>query len=79
MACRICSWLKKIPDMVVITKNMAEKYFGKWQSAMGGLLMLDNTATVKITGILDDIPANTDSRLAVVSLSETIEKASCCL
>ena len=64
----------KDPDMAVVTKTMAEKYFGKWQSAMGGLLILNNTATVKITGILDDIPANTDFRLAVIASYETMKK-----
>ena len=64
----------KDPDMAVITKKTAEKYFGTWQSAMGGLLMLNNTATVKITGILDDIPANTDFRLAIIASYETMKK-----
>jgi putative ABC transport system permease protein len=64
----------KDPDMAVVTKKMAEKYFGNWQSAIGGLLMLDNTATVKITGILEDIPANTDFRLGVVASYETMKK-----
>jgi putative ABC transport system permease protein len=64
----------KDPDMAVVTKTMAEKYFGKWQSAMGGLLMLNNTATVKITGVLEDIPANTDLRLGVIASYETMKK-----
>ena len=44
----------KDPNTAVLTKKMAEKYFGNWQSAMGGLLKLDNTATIKIGGVLDD-------------------------
>src|SRR6185436_2430389 len=36
------------PNTAVVTKKMAEKYFGNWQSAMGELLKFDNTATVKI-------------------------------
>ena len=64
----------KDPDMVVLTKKMAEKYYGKWASAIGGLLKLDNTATVKVAGVLDDPPANTDFPLAVVASYETLKK-----
>lgn len=64
----------KDPDMAVLTKKMAEKYYGNWQSAIGGLLKLDNTATVKIAGVLEDIPVNTDFPLAVVASYETMKK-----
>src|SRR5215470_15917145 len=64
----------KEPNMAVITRGMAEKYFGKWQSAVGGLLKLDNTATVKVAGILENIPANTDFPLTVVGSYETIKR-----
>jgi len=63
----------KEPNMVVLTKKMAAKYFGNWQSAIGGLLKLDNTATVKVAGILEDIPANTDFPLAVIASYETMK------
>lgn len=62
------------PDQAVLTKKMAEKYFGKWESAIGGLLKLDNTATVKVSAILDDIPTNTDFPLAVIASYETMKK-----
>jgi putative ABC transport system permease protein len=63
----------KEPNTVVLTKKMATKYFGNWQSAMGGLLKLDNAATVKVAGILEDLPANTDFPLAVVASYETMK------
>src|SRR5215470_15997800 len=63
----------KQPDMAVLTKKMAEKYFGNWQGAIGGLLKLDNTATVKIAGVLENIPANTDFPLGVVASYETMK------
>lgn len=64
----------KNPDVAVITKQMAEKYFNNWQAATGKLLKLDNTATVKIEGILDDLPQNTDFPLGVVASYETMKK-----
>jgi len=63
----------KDPDVAVITKKMAEKYFGKWQSAIGGLLKLDNTATVKVAGVLEDVPENTDFPIALVASYETMK------
>ncbi len=63
----------KEPNMVVLTRKMAEKYFGNWQSATGGLLKLDNAATVKVAGVLEDIPATTDFPLAVVASYETLK------
>ncbi len=62
------------PDAVVLTKKMAEKYFGSWQSAMGGLLSLDNTATVKVAGILEDVPLNSDFPFYLVASYETMKK-----
>lgn len=64
----------KDPNTVVLTKKMAEKYFGKWESAIGGLLKLDNTATVKVAGILDNVPENTDFPLAVIASYETMKQ-----
>jgi len=50
----------KDPDLAVLTRKRAEKYFGKWQSAIGGLLKIDNTAIIKIGGVIEDVPSNTD-------------------
>ena len=41
---------------------------------MKKLLKLDNTATVQIGGVLDDIPQNTDFPLGVIASYETIDK-----
>jgi len=64
----------KDPNTVVLTKKMAEKYYGKWESSIGGLLKLDNTATVKVAGVIDNVPANTDFPLAVVASYETMKQ-----
>ena len=64
----------KNPNTAVLTKKMAEKYFGNWQTAMNKFLKLDNTATVEIAGVLDDPPQNTDFPLGVVASYETMKK-----
>jgi putative ABC transport system permease protein len=50
----------KEPDMVVIDKSRAEKYFGDWKSAMGKSLKMDNLLTLKVAGIIDDAKPNSD-------------------
>lgn len=54
------------PNTVLLTRSMAVKYFGSWTSAIGRSLKLDNTWLLKVTGVLEDAPANTDFPLKVV-------------
>ncbi|MEP6926766.1 MAG: ABC transporter permease, partial [Ginsengibacter sp.] len=55
------------PNNTVLTKKMAEKYFGTWQNAVGKFIKLDNKLTLKVAGILQDVPANSDFTLGVVT------------
>ncbi len=55
------------PDVTVLTKKMATKYFGNWESAVGQYLRLDNALTLRVSGILEDVPANTDFPLGVMT------------
>jgi putative ABC transport system permease protein len=48
------------PNTVVLTQQIAEKYFGKWENAMGKTIRYDNKLDLKITGILKNLPLNTD-------------------
>jgi putative ABC transport system permease protein len=56
---------------VLITKEMAETYFGDWKLALGktialkcgGFMFEHGTTNVKVSGILATIPANTDFQL----------------
>lgn len=54
------------PNNVLLTKDIAEKYFGDWKNAIGKTLKLNNTNTLKVSGILANVPANTDFQLKVV-------------
>jgi len=47
------------PNTVLLTKDIASKYFGDWKTAMGHMLKMDGL-DVKVTGILDNPPVNTD-------------------
>jgi predicted permease len=50
----------KDPDMAVIDKSMANKYFGDWKNAVGKTLKMDNVITLKVAGVIEDAPVNTD-------------------
>src|SRR4030095_6705458 len=59
------------PNVTVLTQKIAAKYFGDWKQAIGQFLRLDNAVTVKVAGILADVPANTDFPLGIVTSYET--------
>ena len=62
------------PNNVLLTKEIAEKYFGDWKTAMGKTIKLEaggyifehGTEVLKVSGILATIPANTDFQLKLV-------------
>ena len=45
------------PSTLVLTKTAAEKYFGS-QKAIGQILVLNNTDTYTVTGVIEDMPKN---------------------
>lgn len=53
-------------NTAVITQDLAEKYFGDWHTAIGRFIKYNNDNVCKITGVLKNIPANTDFPLQVV-------------
>jgi putative ABC transport system permease protein len=56
----------KDPGNVLLTKESAEKYFGDWKQAVGKTIKINNRYTLKVSGILASIPANTDFQLKAV-------------
>ncbi|QHT70428.1 FtsX-like permease family protein [Rhodocytophaga rosea] len=47
------------PNSVVLTRRSAEKFFGD-QNPIGKVMKADNRINLKVTGLLEDSPANTD-------------------
>jgi putative ABC transport system permease protein len=62
------------PDVIVLNKTSATKYFGDWKKAMGQVLMLDVKTPVKVAGVVEDAPANTDFPLKIILSYETFKK-----
>ena len=64
----------KEPNNVLLTKEIAEKYFGDWKTAIGKTIKLEvggyifehGTDILKVSGILAPIPVNTDFQLKLV-------------
>ena len=64
----------KEPNNVLLTKEIAEKYFGDWKTAIGKTIKLElggyifehGSDILKVSGILATIPANTDFQLKIV-------------
>ena len=55
-------------NTAVITEETAEKYFGDWHTAIGKFIKYNNDKdkVCRITGIMKNIPANTDFPMQVV-------------
>ena len=52
------------PNTAIITQQVAEKYFGK-EDAVNKIIKFDNKINCRITGVLKDLPANTDEKAQV--------------
>ena len=63
----------KEPNTALLTQETAERYFGDWKKAVGKTIKYENAYDLKITGILKNVPANTDFPLKVVGSYETLK------
>ncbi len=65
------------PNEVLLTKDVADKYFGNWKDAMNKTISLFGW-NLKVTGILNNPPVNTDFPISVVasfsSLMQIVDK-----
>jgi len=56
----------KNPGNAVLSQAAAEKYFGNWKNALGKTILLSNKTPFIVSGILKDVPVNSDFPLKVV-------------
>ncbi len=61
------------PNTVVLTQKYADKYFGNWEDAVGRFIKDDNNEVLRITGIIQNAPANSDFPLGVLISYKTYE------
>lgn len=62
------------PNTVVLTQDEADKFFGDWRDAMGKVIKYENKTSLKVTGILKSLPANTDFPIKIVVSYATIKE-----
>ena len=60
------------PGNIVITKKLAEKYFGD-KNPMGENILIENRDFLKVTGVLDDTPTNTHLQFDYLASYELLE------
>jgi predicted permease len=54
------------PNTVALTRSEADKFFGDWHQAIGKTIRYKNNTNLKVTGILENVPPNTDFPLKIV-------------
>lgn len=59
------------PYTAVLTERLAKKYFGN-ENAIGKSFKLENKTIFKVTGVLKDIPVNTDQRSEIYASWATL-------
>ncbi|MEO3402543.1 ABC transporter permease [Mucilaginibacter sp. CAU 1740] len=63
------------PKTIVLSRDEANKFFGDWHKAMGKTIRYENRRDLKVTGIFEDPPVNTDFPIKLaVSWVTLIEK-----
>jgi putative ABC transport system permease protein len=63
------------PNTAIITQNIAKKYFGN-EHSIGKVFQLNNKIDIKITGILKDLPLNTDRKQEIYISGATLKQIS---
>jgi len=54
------------PYTVVLSRDEANKFFGNWHDAIGKVIKYENKTDLKVTGIIENTPANTDIPMKLV-------------
>jgi ABC-type antimicrobial peptide transport system permease subunit len=61
------------PDAIVITENIARKYFGR-ENPIGKTLTMDNRLDFSVTGVIKDIPSNSHLQFDMLVPFDVVER-----
>ncbi len=61
------------PNTIVLTQGAAEKYFGDWRKAIGRIIRYQDGKIFKVTGILKNLPVNTDFPIQVAMSFKSLQ------
>lgn len=62
------------PNSIILTKSVAEKYFGKATGAVGKTLQDDNGEAFRVTGVIKDVPQHSHIRFNILISATTLPK-----
>ena len=54
------------PYTVVLSRDEANKFFGNWHDAIGKVIKYENKTDLKVTGIIENTPPNTDIPMKLI-------------
>src|SRR6201991_1090546 len=54
------------PNTVVLSRDEADKFFGNWHDAIGKVIKYENKTDLKVTGIIENTPPNTDIPMKLI-------------
>ncbi|WP_316832035.1 ABC transporter permease [Pedobacter aquatilis] len=54
------------PGNIVLSKEMADKFFGDWKSALGKSINFDGSQNYTVTGVIDDVAENNSIPLKIM-------------
>src|SRR5690606_28436166 len=60
------------PNVVIISKSIAERCYQDWQSAMNQVIRINDQLLVTVKGIIEDAPENTDLDIQLAISYETM-------
>lgn len=56
----------KAPDAIVLEESIAKKYFGTVENAIDKVIKIDNRVPVRVTGVIQDVPAHSHLDFQIV-------------
>ena len=63
------------PNTVILTQATAERYFGNWHNAIGRTIKYKDHTVCKVTGVLKNLPTNTDFPIEIALSLKTNKDA----
>jgi putative ABC transport system permease protein len=62
------------PNQVVISRSLAEKYFGRWEDAVGQFVRLDLNILLNVAGVIEDAPSHSDFPFKLLASFKTLKQ-----
>lgn len=60
------------PGNVLLSRSMAQKYFGRWEEAFDKFIRLDLSVVLRVAGVIEDAPRQTDFPFEVLVSYKTL-------